>query len=337
VLCCDLVGSTALSQQLDAEDWREVIARYQQAAAAAVARFDGHVAKNLGDGLLIYFGWPTAREDDPERAVRAGLAIVDEIHGLNAGLRMAGNTPRPAPDTLSVRIGMHTGPVVIADGGEVFGETANIAARVQGAAEPDTVLITAATQHLVAGLFVIEERGPQPLKGVREPMPLYRVVQPSGVRSRLHAAAGRLTRFVGREIELATLVDRWDRARDGEGQAVLLLGEAGVGKSRLAHRLREHLATAPHTWLECGAARFTEGTPFHPVIDLVGRGLGFAAADTGAGKLAKIEAGLGALAAPETVALLADFLGLAPPAPLQMTADLQRRRTLELLVQWHPA
>ena len=167
ILFCDLVGSTPLSQQLDAEEWRDLIAQYQQAAAGAVVRFGGHVAKNLGDGLLIYFGWPTAREDDPERAVRAGLAIVDAMVPLNATLTANDGT------RLAVRIGMHTGPVVIADGGEVFGETANVAARVQGAAEPDTVVITAATQRLVAGLFVVEDRGPQMLKGVREPVTLY--------------------------------------------------------------------------------------------------------------------------------------------------------------------
>src|SRR5689334_19683384 len=193
VLFCDLVGSTPLSQQLDAEEWRDVIAQYQHAAAGAVARFGGHVARKLGDGLLIYFGWPTAREDDPERAVRAGLAIVDAIVHLNASLAAGGGT------RLAVRIGMHTGPVVIADGGDVFGETPNVAARVQTAAEPDTVVISAATQRLVAGMFVINELGPQALKGVREPLTLYRVVQPSGVRGRLDIAAGRLTRFVGRE------------------------------------------------------------------------------------------------------------------------------------------
>ena len=199
VLFCDLVGSTPLSQQLDAEDfWRDIIARYQQAATGAVERFGGHIARKLGDGLLIYFGWPTAREDDPERAIRAGLAIVEAMGPLNATLA-AGDGPR-----LAVRIGVHTGPVVIADDGEVFGETANVEARVQGAAEPDTVVITEAAQRLVAGMFVVEDRGPQMLKGVREPVMLYRVVQPSGVRSRLAVAAGRLTRFVGREAELAT-------------------------------------------------------------------------------------------------------------------------------------
>ena len=191
---------------------------------------------------------------------------------------------------------MHTGPVVIADGGEVFGETANVAARVQGAAEPDTVVVTAATQRLVPGIFVLEDRGPQALKGVREPVPLYRVVQPSGVRSRLAVAAGRLTPFVGREVELATLVERWERAADGEGQNVLVVGEAGVGKSRLAYQLRERLATVPHTWLECGASPYTEGTPFHPVIALVAQGLAFTAADTAAEKVEKIERGLRELA-----------------------------------------
>jgi class 3 adenylate cyclase/predicted ATPase len=328
VLFCDLVGSTPLSQQLDAEEWRDLIAQYQQAAAGAVARFGGHVAKNLGDGLLIYFGWPTAREDDPERAVRAGLAIVDAMVPLNATLA-AGDGTR-----LAVRIGLHTGPVVIADGGEVFGETANIAARVQGAADPDTVVITAATQRLVAGMFVVEDRGPQHLKGVREPLTLYRVVQPSGVRSRLDVAAGRLTRFVGREVELATLVDRWERAQDGEGQHVLVLGEAGVGKSRLVYQLHEHLAPVPHTWLECGATPYTEGTPFHPVIALVAQGLAFAPEDTAAEKLGKLEIGLRALASAETVSLLADFLGLPPPTRLQLSPELQRRKTIDLLVQW---
>src|SRR5262245_56377642 len=328
VLFCDLVGSTPLSQQLDAEEWRDVLAQYQKAASAAVGRFGGHVARKLGDGLLIYFGWPTAREDDPERAVRAGLAIVEALRSLNATLA-AGDGPR-----LAVRIGLHTGPVVIADDGEVFGETANVAARVQGAAGPDTVVITAATQRLVAGRFVVEDRGAQMLTGVREPVTLYRVVQPSGVRSRLAVAAGRLTRFVGREVELATLVDRWGRAQDGEGQTVVVLGEAGVGKSRLVYQVHEHLQAVPHTWLECSATPYTEGTPFHPVIALVAQGLALTPEDTAAEQLGKLESGLGALASPEAVALLAAFLGLPLPTPLQMSPELQRRKTIDLLAQW---
>jgi class 3 adenylate cyclase/predicted ATPase len=328
VLFCDLVGSTPLSQQLDAEEWRDVIAQYQQAAAAAVVRFGGHVAKNLGDGLLIYFGWPTAREDDPERAIRAGLAILEAMVPLNATLA-AGDGTR-----LAVRIGMHTGPVVIADGGEVFGETANVAARVQSAAEPDTVVITAATQLLVAGTFVVEDRGLQALKGVREPVTLYRVVQPSGVRGRLEVAAGHLTRFVGRDMELGTLVDRWGRAQDGEGQTVVVVGDAGIGKSRLVYQLHEHLTVVPHNWLECGATSYTGGTPFHPIIALVMQGLAFTPEDTVAEQIGKLEVRLGELASTETVSLLADFLGLPPPTRLQMSPELQRHKTIELLAQW---
>jgi len=208
-----------------------------------------------------------------------------------------------------------------------FGETANVAARVQGAPESDTVVITAATQRLVAGLFVVEERGAQHLKGVREPVTLYRVVQPSGVRSRLAVAAGHLTRFVGRDIQLATLVDRWERAADGEGQNVVVLGEAGA---RLVYQLHEHLAAVPHTWLECGATPYTEGTPFHPVIALAAQALAFAPEDTAADKLGKLENGLGALASTENVGLLADFLGLPPPTRLQLSPELRQRKTISL-------
>ena len=328
VLFCDLVGSTPLAQQLDAEDWREVLAQYHAAAAGAVARWGGHVAKNLGDGLLVYFGWPSAREDDPERAIRAGLAMIEAMAPLNATLGAADGT------RLAVRIGMDTGAVVIADDGEVFGETVNVASRVQNAAEPDTVVITAATQRLVAGIFAIEACGPQVLRGVLEPITLYRVVQPSGVRSRLAAAAGRLTPFVGRELELARLAERWEQARDGAGQKVIVLGEAGIGKSRLVYQLRERLAAVPHTWLECGATPYTAGTPFHPVIALVAQGLAFAPEDTAAEKLAKVERGLGGLATAEAVTLLADLVGLPPPTRLQLSPELQRRKTIELLAQW---
>jgi predicted ATPase len=301
------------------------VAQYHRATADVVTRFGGTVAKYLGDGVLALFGYPAAHEDDAERAVRAGLAIVEAV----------GNGP--SPDRLAVRVGIHTGLTVIGDAGgkpDVFGETPNVAARVQGAAEPDTVVVSAATQRLVAGMFVVEDRGPQALKGVREPVPLYRVVQPSGVRSRLDVAAGRLTHFVGREVELATLVDRWERAADGEGETVVVLGEAGVGKSRLVYQLHEHLAAVPHTWLECGATPYTEGTPFHPIIALATQGLAFAAEDTAVEQLGKLEVGLRALASAETVALLADFLGLPPPTRLQLSPELQRRKTIDLLVQW---
>src|SRR5262245_23940540 len=336
VLFCDLVGSTSLSQKLDPEEWHDVVKQYHQATAAAVARFGGHVAQYLGDGLVVYFGWPDAHEDDPERAIRAGLGILDAMVAVNARL-VADDGIR-----LAVRVGMHTGPVVVTERGEVFGETPNLAARVQAAADPDTVVISAATQRLVAGIFVMEDRGPQALKGVREPMVLYRVLQPSGVRSRLDVAAGRLTPFVGRDLELGTLVDRWERAAEGEGQNVLIVGEAGVGKSRLVYQLRERLAPVPHTWLECRATPYTEGTPFHPVIDLVQQGLAFAPEDTAADKVEKLERAvtLARLDLAEAVPLVADFLGLAPPEgypQLALNPDVQRRKTMELLAAWNLA
>src|SRR5206468_8449730 len=195
VLFCDLVGSTAIAGQLDPEDWREIAAEYQRAAAETVARFGGHVAKYLGDGLLVYFGYPHAHEDDPERAVRAGLALLDKIAELNRQLEPVRGV------RLAVRVGIHTGAVVIGEGAtagaEVFGETPNIAARLQTMAEPDTVLITEATHRLVSGRFIVEAKGAPPLKGVRQPVAVFRVLQASGVRSRLAAAGARgLTPFV---------------------------------------------------------------------------------------------------------------------------------------------
>jgi class 3 adenylate cyclase/tetratricopeptide (TPR) repeat protein len=332
VLFCDLVGSTALAAQLDPEEWRAIVADYHRAAADAIERFGGYVAQYLGDGVMAFFGWPEAHENDAERAARAGLAILEAIVKLNEA---------PGRPRLSARVGIDSGAVVVGTGAEkgadVFGDAPNIAARVQAVAEPDTVLITDATHHLVSGLFVMEPGAAVSLKGIERPVQLYRVIQPSGVRGRLDITTGRFTPFIGREVELATLVDRWERAREGEGQNVLVVGEAGVGKSRLTYQLRQHLTTMPHTWLESGATPYTEGTPFHPVIALVSQGLGFASDDTQAEKLAKLEGGLGGLASAETVALIAAFLGLSLPTSLQMSPDLQRRKTIDLVTRWHLA
>src|SRR5262249_7056009 len=215
VLFCDLVGSTELSSRLDAEDFCDIVRAYHRSAEEVVVKFGGRVGKYLGDGVLVYFGWPTAHEDDAERAVRAALALPGAISALNERL--------PSGLRLAVRVGLHTGSVVIDE--DVFGETPDVAARVQAAADPDTVLITAATQGLVAGLFVVEDRGSQQLKGVPEPVALYRVVRPSGMRSRLEMSEGRLTPFIGRHAELGTLVASWERTQEGEGQTVLVSGE----------------------------------------------------------------------------------------------------------------
>src|SRR5262245_50624110 len=337
VVFCDLVGSTPLSQQLDPEEWRYVVAQYQKAATAAVTRFGGHVAKELGDGLLIYFGWPDAREDDPERAVRAGLGILDALAPVNARLAAGYGT------RLAVRIGMHTGPVVIADGGEVFGETPNVAARVQGAADPDTVVVTAATQRLVAGIFVMEDRGMQALKGLREPMVLYRVLQPSGVRGRLAAAAAAaraLTPFVGRERERQTLAEAWERAEDGEGQVVLVVGEAGIGKSRLVQEFKAGLAATPHTRVETGGAAYYDATPFHVVVDLLRQGFGWAADLPTEARLDALDQSLTVvgLKPAEAAPVIAPLLDLPLPEgrypPLFLAPEQQRKRLLAMLVAW---
>src|SRR5580658_10914034 len=246
VLFCDLVGSTAISAQLDPEEWRETVARYHRTAAGAITRFGGHVAKYLGDGVMAYFGWPEAHDNDAERAARAGLAILDAIAKLN---QQPGRVP------LSTRIGIDSGAVVVGVGAgkevDVFGDTPNIAARVETATEPGTVAITDATHRLIAGLFVVEDRGARALKGIEQPVRLYRVIRPSGVRGRFEAAsaAGGLTPFVGREDELRTLTSRWQRALDGDGQVALIIGEAGIGKSRLVQRFHEQIAGAAHTWV----------------------------------------------------------------------------------------
>src|SRR5215467_4514992 len=209
VLFCDLVDSTEIAARLDPEEWRDVIARYQQVAAQAVVRFGGHVAQYLGDGVLALFGYPTAHENAAEHAVRTGLEIVEGVTALNAGLD-AKRLP-----ALAARVGIHAGPVVVGDSdsksANVFGDPPNIAARVQAAAQPNTVVVSDAVHRLVSGRFVVEKRGAGTLKGVDRPIQLYQVVRPSGMRGRFEAAAASrgLTPFVGREEELRSLISRW--------------------------------------------------------------------------------------------------------------------------------
>ena len=269
VLFCDLVNSTSIATQLDPEDWREVVASYHRTAAQAIERFGGYIAQYLGDGVMAYFGWPKAHENDAERAARAGLAIVDEIAKLNQQLAHA---------KLSARVGIDSGAVVVGAGtakdAHIFGNVPNIAARAQAAAEPNTVLVTAATQRLISGMFVVEDRGSQSIKGIERPLQLYRAVEPSGVRGRLEAAAAArgLTKFVGREEELRLLLSRWKRVVEGQGQVVLITGEPGIGKSRLARHFYEQIAGTPHGWAYATASPFFQNTPFHPVADVI-RGL----------------------------------------------------------------
>ena len=259
VMFCDLAGSTGLASQLDAEDWRNLVNAYLDAASAAVTEFGGHVLKELGDGLMALFGYPHAQENDAERAVRAALAIQRALSDLNFR-----NAARNAPE-LSARIGIESGPVVVEATGEVFGDAPNVAARVQAAAEPGSVLVTLNVQRHVAGLFVAKEQGARELKGVAEPVQLFRIIRASGGGRR--GGARTLTPFVGREEELGLLARRWDRARAGDGQLALVVGEPGLGKSRLIEEFHARLAETPHTWTEWSASQLLQNTPLHPIAE----------------------------------------------------------------------
>jgi class 3 adenylate cyclase len=338
VLFSDLVGSTEIAAHLDAEDWREIAAQYQRTAAAAVTRFGGHVAKYLGDGLMVYFGWPQAHEDDAERAVRAGLAIVEEVAALNRRLAAAHRVK------LAVRVGIQTGSVVMSQGGgagaDVFGDAPNVASRVQSAAEPDSVVITGAVQKLVAGRFVVEERGAQPLKGLAHPLELYRVIQPTVVRRRTHRTIARtVTPFMGREDDLDLLLSRWERARDGQGQLVLVMGEPGNGKSRLVEELRAQIRDQPQLWIECAGEQLFQSTPFHAVTQILEQGLGWQGDESPAERVAQLERRLeeAGLKLGEAVPLIAELLNLPIPEkypPLMFAPDQRRKRLLANLSAW---
>jgi class 3 adenylate cyclase/predicted ATPase len=338
VLFCDLVDSTALASGMDPEEWREILRDYQQAAGTMVERFDGHVAQYLGDGMLIYFGWPNAHEDDAERAVRAGLAIVGavvEAHGANHS------------NELAVRVGIHTGAVVVGEMGAgpsretlAMGDTPSVAARLQGVAAPNTVVVSSATLRLVSGIFVTRELGPQTLKGFAEPVRAFEAVQPTGVRSRLDVgAATGLTPFIGREQELGLLEDRFAQVNEGGGQAALVCGEAGIGKSRLVQKFRERMAERAHTWLDCRGSPYTQDSTLHPVVELQRRGLGFRPEDTRDAKLARIEAGLAGVGfdLAQAVPLVAGLHGIALDDRYTMpglSPEGMRKRTLALLTEW---
>ena len=341
VLFCDLVDSTTLARQLDPEDYREVVRAYQATCAAVIQRFDGYIAQYLGDGLLVYFGYPQAHEDDAQRAVRTGLEILDALAALQARL---------AADKgirLAVRLGIHTGLVVVGavgTGGRqealALGDTPNVAARLQSLAAPDTVVVSDATWRLVQGYFAGHDLGPQTLKGVETPVQVYRVLGTSGAQSRLDVVSPRgLTPLVGREAEMALLRERWAQARDGLGQVVLLSGEAGIGKSRLVQVLHEHVTAEPHTRLEWRCSPYAQQSPLHPVIAHLHRLLRWRPDDTPAEKLGVLEETLAAsgLALPEVVPLIATLLSLPLPErypPLTLTPQRQRQKTLDALLVW---
>ncbi len=340
VMFCDLVGSTALSATLDPEDMRAIVRAYQEACTAVITRFDGYIAQYLGDGLLVYFGYPQAHEDDARRAVRTGLEIAAAMQDLSVRL------DRGTGVKVAVRVGIHTGPVVVGQIGAgarqeqlALGEAPNLAARLQGIADRDAVVISAATHRLVQGLFVYRELGAQSLKGISAPVLAYRVLGESGAQSRLEVASlGELTPLVGREQEIGLLVDRWEQVREGLGQVVLVSGEAGVGKSRLIQVLKEHVADQPHTRWECRCSPYHQDSALYPVIDLIQRALEFRRDESSQEKLRKIEGGLEryGLAELETVALWASLLSvpLSDRYPsLNLTPQRQKQKIFEAVLR----
>src|SRR6516164_5178346 len=340
VLFCDLVDSTVLAGQLDPEDLREVVRAYQQVCTDVIQRYDGHIAQLLGDGLLIYFGYPQAHEDDAQRAVRTGLGMLAALGDLNQELQHAKGIQ------LAIRVGVQTGLVV---GGEMggagrqeqlaLGEVPNIASRIEGLAEANTVAISDATSRLVQGYFACQALGAQTLRGVAEPVHLYRVLQESEARGRLDVAVTRgLTPLVGRESEVALLLERWQQAKSGQGQVVLLTGDAGIGKSRLVQILKEHVANEPHVRWECRSAEYAQNTALFPLVDLFQRLFQFEAYETPSTKLEKLTHALSQYRLPleESVQLFAPLLSLPLSEnhypPLHLSPQRQRQKTLETIV-----
>ena len=289
VMFVDLVGSTALASGLDPEETREVLRAYQNTVTGEIARVDGHVAKLMGDGVLAYFGWPRAHEDDVERAVRAGLGIVAAVPHLA--------TPAGAP--LAARVGVATGLVVVGDvAGEgaareeaVVGETPNLAARLQEAATPGAVVVADSSRRLLGDVFELRRLGPLRLKGFEQPTPCFEVAGERRAASRFEARwSGRAAPMVGREQELGFVLERWRQAAAGEGQAVLLVGEAGIGKSRLVRAVLDAVEAEEHTALRYQCSPYHTGTPLWPVAQQLRLAAGIEASDDDTGKLGKLEA-----------------------------------------------
>ena len=341
VMFCDLVDSTALAVQLDPEDLREVVRAYQETSAAMIQRFGGYIAQYLGDGLLVYFGYPQAHEDDAQRAVRTGLGLVAAMgESMRAALRRTGVR-------LAVRIGIHTGLVVVGEmgGGNrqeqlALGETPDGAAHIPGLATPDTVAISPATFRLVRGYFTCQDLGSHTLKGLAVPLQVYRILGESEAQSRLEVAeASGFTPLVGRESEVALLLERWVQSQDGRGQVVLLRGEARIGKSRLVEALRERARREGATRIAFRCSPYYQNSALYPVIDYLQRFLQWQRDEAPGAKLDSLEQVLRTYRLPleEVVPLFAALLSVPLPERypvLNLTPQRQRQKTQEVLVAW---
>ena len=342
VMFCDLVGSTALSEQLDPEDLRAVMFAYRDVCSKVINRFEGYIAQFLGDGLLVYFGYPVAHEDDAQRAIRTGLGIVEAIKNLNPSLEKERGVK------LAVRLGIHTGLVVAGDmttGDQlqpkaIVGETPNVAARVQSLAETDSMVISQATYRLVQGYFECQSRGAHTLKGISKPVEIFQVNSESGARTRLDVAAAiGFTPLIGREQEWQSLISLWEQAKEGKGQVALLSGEAGIGKSRLVHRLKEEVAQESGSWLTpCQCLSYYQNSTLYPIIDLLERlVLGFERDDTHQQKLSKLEGWLVqyGFSLPDTVPLFVSLLSIPLSenySSLNLSPEQIKQKTFQALL-----
>jgi class 3 adenylate cyclase/predicted ATPase len=333
VMFCDLVGSTKLSEKLDPEDFQKLIDAYRGGCRTAIRRYGGEVARYFGDGVMAFFGWPRAHEDDAVRAIHAALEIV------------SGVTKISGPVTLTCRVGVCSGPVVVGEIGDsgtwsmdAVGETPNIAARLQTLAAANTVLISESTRHLISEAFDFQDLGLQELKGVTEPLHVYRVLSAKNTASRFEAAhAGSLTPLIGRSTELSLLLDRWQKVKEGDGQVIFLSGIPGVGKSRLLHELKSHVQQEPHVLLHHQCSPYHSQSAFFPVIEQIEQAAQLTARETDADKIAKLKAYLprSTDSSIESVLLIAKLLSIPAENHLELsglTPQQIKNRTISTLV-----
>lgn len=339
VMFCDLVGSTAISEQLDPEELRDLIQKYQQTCANVLMRVDGYIAQYLGDGILVYFGYPNAHENDAQRAVKAALGIIKAMKKIKL------SCIRQHKIKLAVRLGIHTGLVVVGEVGAgnkreqlAIGQTPNIAARLQGLAQPNTAVLSPTTYRLVRDIFEVESLGKHQLKGVSQPVEAYQVLREVGYCKRMKVAANNLISYVGREDELEQLQQSWQRVKAGTGEVFLITGEAGIGKSRLLQTFKQQIAEETYHLRELYCSSYYQNTPFHPLVELLrDRVIQLTREDTPEEKLTKLETFLENHHVPknEFVPLFADLLNIHLTdnySPLNLSPKAQKQKLLEAIL-----